>query len=334
MDAASEGNSALLRLNPPDHTRIRSLVSRAFTPKRVEGLREKVAAMTDSILDGIAAEGDVDVLDTLGFPLPVRVIGELVGVPVEDRDRFRGLVRAAASSLEFGISADGVRAAIDAMEEMGEYFSSLLVARRSDPQDDLVSALLAVTDEHDGRLAEGEMVATLILIFAAGFETTTNLIGNGLLTLLRHPSELDRLRDDRSLVPAAVEEILRFESPVQLDGRRALTDATIGGHAGDERVDVATGDWVITMLGAANRDPAVFDEPGSFRVVSRDASVLSFAHGIHYCLGASLARMEGQVVLERLLDRFGVIEWLDDAPAWRNSIILRGLDHLHVRFAP
>ncbi len=333
MEKASEGNSSLLRLNPPDHTRLRGLVSRAFTPKRVDRMRDEVRAMADEILDGMAAAGEVDVLDALAFPLPVRVIGELVGVPRADRDRFRGLVRAAASSLEFGTDAAGVHAAIDAMEEMGAYFRDLIGRRRQDPHDDLVSALLAASDEHDGRLSESEMVGTLILIFAAGFETTTNLIGNGLLTLLRHPDELARLRADGTLVPAAVEEILRFESPVQLDVRRALTDATIGGQAGDEPLAVGQGDWVITLLAAANRDPAVFDDPQRFHIVPRDASVLSFAHGIHYCLGASLARMEGQVVFDRLLDRFPVIDWLDPEPAWRNSLILRGLDHLHVRVA-
>jgi len=186
--------------------------------------------------------------------------------------------------------------------------------------------LNAARDDGDGDgLTEQEMIITLILVFAAGFETTTNLIGNGLLTLLRNPAELARLRTDPDLVATAIEEILRFESPVQVDARRAREDAEVGGVA------IPAGDWVTTFIGAANRDPAVFDQPDAFRIVERDTPVLSFASGIHYCLGASLARLEGQVVFGRLLERFGSIEWLEDEPAWRNTLILRGLTELNVR---
>ena len=192
--------------------------------------------------------------------------------------------------------------------------------------DYLVSVLNAARDDGDGDgLTEQEMIITLILVFAAGFETTTNLIGNGLLALLRNPAELARLRTDPDLVATAIEEILRFESPVQVDARRAREDAEVGGVA------VPAGDWVTTFIGAANRDPAVFDQPDAFRIVERDTPVLSFASGIHYCLGASLARLEGQVVFGRLLERFASIEWLDDEPAWRNTLILRGLTELNVR---
>jgi cytochrome P450 len=285
--------------------------------------------MTASVFDDLAAAGDADILDVVGFPLPVRVIGELVGVPESDRDRFRGLVRAAATALEPGTTEAQLDDAQSAMGEMQEYFRALIATRRGDPRDDLTSALIAARDDQDlaaeDRLTEDEMIITLILIFAAGFETTTNLIGNGVLSLLRHPAELARLRADRSLVPAAVEEILRFESPVQVDARRALEDAEIG------EVTIPAGDWVITFLGAANRDPAVFDDPETFRIVPRPAQVMSFASGIHYCLGASLARLEGQAVFGQLLDRFATIEWLDDEPAWRNTLILRGLTELNVR---
>jgi cytochrome P450 len=315
---------SLLALNPPDHTRLRGLVSRGFTPKRVEQLRPAVEAMTDDILDEMAREGDVDVLDVLGFPLPVRVIGELVGVPEGDRDRFRTTVRTAAAALEPGTTEAELDAATDAAHEMQAYFRDLIAKRRADPLDDLTSALIAARDEED-QLTEDEMVVTLLLIFAAGFETTTNLIGNGLLALLRHPDEMARVRDDPALVPAAVDEILRFESPVQVDARRALEDADIAG------VPVPAGDWVVTFLGGANRDPAVFEEPERFRIGERSTPVLSFASGIHYCLGASLARLEGQCVFGKLLQRFEHIEWLDDEPAWRNTLILRGLTQLPVR---
>ncbi len=315
---------SLLNLNPPDHTRLRGLVSRGFTPKRVDALRPAVGAMCDAVLDELAAAGEADVLDALAFPLPVRVIGELVGVPPADRDRFRPLVRTAAAALEPGTGDDVVDAALEAMDEMTDYFRSHIALRRSEPADDLTSVLIAAQEDED-RLTEDEMIATLILIFAAGFETTTNLIGNGLVTLLRHPDELARLRSDRSLLPAAVEEILRFESPVQLDARTALEDADLDGIA------MPAGTMAITLLGAANRDPDVFDDPETFRIVPREPHVMSFASGIHYCLGASLARLEGQEVFGRLLDRFEHIELLDDEPAWRNSLVLRGLDHLNVR---
>lgn len=320
---------SLLRLNPPDHTRLRGLVSRGFTPRRIERLRPAVGARTDELLDAMADAGEVDVLDALGFPLPAWVIGELVGVPASDRDRFRGLVRTAATALEPGTSDDELAAAIEANAEMQDYFRGLLATRRADRADDLASALIAVQEDHAGegdRLTDEEVIATLILIFAAGFETTTNLIGNGLLTLLRHPTETDRLRADPSLTEVAVEELLRVESPVQMDARRASRDVDLAGHV------VPAGEWVITFLGAANRDPDHFDDPEHFRLVPRPTSVLSFASGVHYCLGASLARLEGQEVFRRLLDRFGTIE-LTEEPAWRATFVLRGLQSLPVRLA-
>ncbi len=181
----------------------------------------------------------------------------------------------------------------------------------------------------EARLTDEEMIATLILIFAAGFETTTNLIGNGLVTLLQHPGELARLRADPSLDAAAVEEILRYQSPVQMDARRAARATTVGGH------EVAAGEWILTMLGAANRDPDRFDDPEVFRIVERSTPVLSFASGVHHCLGASLARLEGRVVFRRLLDRFPTIEPAEpiDPPRWRSTFVLRGLDGLRLRVA-
>lgn len=324
-------SKSLLRLNPPDHTRLRGLVSRGFTPRRVEGLRPALEAMTDDLLDDLESARDVDVLDALGFPLPVRVIGELVGVPAEDRDRFRGLVRAAATSLEPGITDEQLAAAVEANQEMQTYFADLIDRRRAEAADDLTSALVDVQrsqregqDETDAVLTDEEMIATLILIFAAGFETTTNLIGNGLLSLLENPGEMQRLRDDPALTDAAVEEILRYQSPVQMDGRRTVADLDLNG------VTIPAGEWVLTFLGAANRDPERFEDPERFRIVDRKTPPLSFATGIHYCLGASLARLEGRVVFRRLLDRFSEIELLE-APRWRNTFILRGLESLPVR---
>lgn len=316
----------MLLVDPPDHTRLRGLVSREFTPRRVERLRDGVERMCDEVLDDIAEAGEVDLMDTLAFPLPVRVIGELLGVPEEDRDGFRPLVLAAAKSIEPDMTEEEFAAADAAGQQQADYFTQLIADRTAHPDDDLLSALIAVRDGTD-RLDEEELIATAILLFAAGFETTTNLIGNGIATLLQHPDQLALLRSDPSLLASAVDEILRVESPVQLDLRIAFDAVDLA----DQHIEA--GDAVVTMLGAANRDPAKTPEPDRFDITRGDIPLMSFATGIHYCLGANLARMEGRVVLQRLLDRFHTIELLDDEPAWRDRLTLRGLDHLNVRCA-
>jgi len=336
-DADPNVAKSLLRLNPPDHTRLRGLVSRGFTPRRVEQLRPAIDSMTTTVLDALADAGTGDLLDLVAFPLPVRVIGELVGVPEADRDRFRTLVRDAATSLEPGITDAEMQTAAAAGIEMRRYFTDLIADKRANRGDDLTSALIGVqesqraeaatspsgTAEAVDPLTDDEMIATLILIFAAGFETTTNLIGNGLWCLLHNPTEMQRLRDDPSLAAAAVEEMLRYQSPVQLDGRRANETFTLDGHT------VERGQWIITLLGAANRDPERFNDPEFFHITERDTPVLSFASGIHYCLGASLARLEGQVFFNQLLARFPTIELVAE-PTWRTTLTLRGLEALEV----
>src|SRR5690606_32556152 len=279
------------------------------------------------IVDQMADRGEVDVMDALAFRLPVQVIGELVGVPPSDRDQFRTSVRDAAAALEAGVTEEQLDAAEHAMAVMDDYFRHLIARRRKDLEHDLVSALIVARDGED-RLSEDELVATLMLLFAAGFETTTNLIGNGLLCLLRNPGELDRLRADPALVGSAVEEMLRYESPVQVDARTAFEAVEIDGHTVEE------GDTVVTFLGAANRDPAEFDDPERFDVARDPNYPLSFAAGIHYCLGANLARLEGKVVFDRLVRRFADIRWLDTTPEWRGTLILRGVNHLNVAPTP
>lgn len=326
---ASGRATPMLMLNPPEHTRIRGLFSRAFTPRRVEALRGRVEELVAEVLDPLSGgTAEVDLLDELGFPLPVRVIGELVGVPAEDQPRFRWLVRDAASSLELNADAEVMAAAGAALGEMTDYFDWLVEVRRDDPRDDLLSALIAVEEEGD-RLTHAELIANVILLFAAGFETTTNLIGNGVVALTSHPEALERVRADRSLVPGAVEEILRYDSPVQVDGRTALVDTTL-----PDGTPVAEGQWVLTLLGAANRDPDRFPDPDAFDPARPDNVPLSFAWGVHHCLGANLARVEGQSVLAALLDRFRTIEVLDDPPRWRRTLTLRGLEGLRVRLVP
>ena len=321
-----DGVRSLLFLNPPDHTRIRSLVSRAFTPRRVEHLRPVVQAMTEELLDQVAEAGECDLIDALAFPLPANVISELVGVPVADRDWLRPLVSDLAATLEPNRQPGEVERSEAASAKVNEYLNDLIDRRRADPADDLLSGLIAASDGED-RLTQPEVAVTVSLIYAAGFETTMNLIGNMVHTLMRHPDQLARLRADRSLVPSAVDEVLRFEPPVQIDGRYARADTEVGGHV------IPAGHGVLTLLGAANRDPAAVDDPDRFDVRRSEVPLLAFGSGIHYCLGAALARLEGQVVLEALLDRFGTWTPLDDNPPWKRRLTLRGLASLPVAFS-
>lgn len=317
------GDRSMLFLNPPDHTRIRSLVSRAFTPRRVEELRASIEVMSRELLDDLAATGGGDLMARLAFPLPANVISELVGIPRTERDWLRPLILDLAATLEPGRGAEEAERAKASRDKVRAYLAELIAQRRAEPADDLLSGLIAAVDGDD-RLTESEMVMTVILIYGAGFETTTNLIGNMVHTLLRHPDQLARLRADRSLVPAAVEEVLRYEPPVQVDSRYAFEDVEIAGSL------VRKGFVLMTLLGAANRDPAVIEAPDRFDVGRSEIPLLSFSSGIHYCLGASLARLEGQVVLEGLLDRFGTWSALEESPPWKPRLTLRGLARLPV----
>jgi len=316
---------SLLFLNPPDHTRLRGLVAKAFTPRTVERLRPAVAEIVDGLLRDIPDGEVVDVMDRLAFPLPVAVIGTMLGVPAADRPRFRRVVGDAAALLEPVLSPSELEAGLAAQEELEAYFRDLVAERRREPRDDLLSALVAARDGSD-LLSEDELVSTAILLFGAGFETTTNLIGNGLLALLRHPDQLALLRAEPGRVRGAVEEVLRYDSPVQFDAREAFEDTVLGGVA------VGRGDHVVTLIGAANRDPRRFSDPDRFDVLRDEGPPLSFAAGIHYCLGAALARAEGQTVLEGVLEHFDELELADDEPAWRPRATLRGLVALPVRF--
>ena len=321
-----DGPRSLLSLNPPDHTRIRSLVSRAFTPRRVERLRPAVEDMTRELLDPVAEAGQCDLVEALAFPLPANVISELVGVPVADRDWLRPLVSDLAATLEPNRQPEETKQAAVSGAKIQEYLHDLIDHRRAEPRDDLLSGLIEASDGAD-RLTQQEVANTVSLIYGAGFETTMNLIGNMVHTLMRHPDQLARLRADRSLVPSAVEEVLRYEPPVQLDGRYVRADAEVGGKA------IPRGHAVLTLLGAANRDPAAIEDPDRFDVGRGEVPMLSFGSGIHYCLGAALARLEGQVVLETLLDRFGTWTPLDDNPPWKRRLTLRGLASLPVAFS-
>ena len=317
--------SNMLFADPPDHTRLRRLASRAFTPRSVEAMRPRVVALVDELLDRVGP-GEVDVMDALAFPLPVTVIGELLGVPRDDRPRFRPLVRSVTALLELAVSPEAITAAAEASAELEEYFATLIADRRARPRDDLLTRLIQAEEEGE-RLSEYELISTSILLFAAGFETTTHLIGNGLLALVSHPDQWARLRRDRALVRPAVEELLRYDSPVQVTARTTYQDIVFG----DDRVEA--GSTVLGLIGAANHDPDRFSEPDRLDVGRAEAPPLSFGSGIHHCLGAALARLEAQVVLDRLLERFATMELVGGPPRHRDSLTIRGLVDLRMRFA-
>ncbi|HET7719201.1 MAG TPA: cytochrome P450, partial [Acidimicrobiales bacterium] len=253
QDRFRNDRSNMLVTDPPDHTRLRGLVTRAFTPRTVEKLRPRIVALVDELLDGFDP-GETEVMDALAFPLPVTVIGDMLGVPAEDRPLLRPLVRSVTAILELAVSPEALAEAADADAKLGAYFAGLVADRRAHPRDDLLTKLIEAEDKGD-QLTEHELISTVILLFAAGFETTTHLIGNGLLALLRNPGELARLRADRSLVRSGVEELLRYDSPVQIAARTTYEELVVGGQT------IPAQNLVLAMLGAANRDPARFRDP-------------------------------------------------------------------------
>jgi len=325
-DNEREPGFSMISENPPSHTRLRRLVSRAFTTPRIERLRERVVGLVAERLDELAAESEADAMAVLAFPLPVTVISDLVGVPESEREVFRtfadGLsgVRAAASE-------DELREVQRVFEEIEEFFKVLIADRRADPQDDLMSALIAVRDEDDGRLTDQELRDTVVLLYFAGFITTSSLIGNGLLALGNHPREMAALWEDGSLVVPAVEEFLRYDPPVDNLLRDVLEPTTIGG------VELEPGEHVFVNIGAANHDPARFVDPDQLWLRRPDNAPVSFGWGIHHCLGAPLARLEAQVTFSQLRERFRPVEVLDLDPD-RVAGIVRRPKSLPVRVTP
>ena len=314
----------MLFLDPPDHKRLRALVNKAFTPKSVNALETHIRSLLRGLLDDIDDPAGFDLMQAIAQPLPVIVIAEMLGVPPEDRARFKVWSDQRARVLEPMIDAREREVAEAANRSLNDYFMPIIKERRQAPKDDIVSALAQAEEEGD-RLTEREMLNMLRLLLIAGNETTTNLIGNGVLALLHNPDQLQRLRDDPSLIPSAVDELLRFDSPVQTDFRRVLEDCEVNGFPLKQR------DNIVVLLGAANRDPDVFDRPDELDVGRGDRSHLSFGRGIHHCIGAPLARLEGRIVLEMLLERFSQISLRSERPRFRNSIVLRGLESLPLR---
>lgn len=314
-------STAMLFSDPPDHTRLRGLVNKAFTPRTVEGLRPRIGRIASDLLDRAEGAGGMDLVADFAYPLPLTVISEMLGVPPEDRETFKAWSTTLAANLDPLIPPEAVARAMAAGDAFDEYFRALIAERRARPRDDLLSALIAAEEAGD-RLTEDELLATLTLLLVAGHETTVNLIGNGTLALLRNPGELERLRANAALAPAAVEELLRYDSPVQLTARTALEDADVAGTV------IPKGRTAVVVIGAANRDPAEFPDPDRLDVGRADVRHLAFGGGIHFCLGASLARVEGEIAITALLRRFPAIALAADAPQWRETITLRGLKSL------
>lgn len=288
--------TSLLMINPPEHTRLRGLVSRVFTARRVAELRPAVEAIADRMCEQL--DGATDFIDAIAFPFPVAVIGELLGVPAEDRPMFRDLVTQWSMVLEI-LNPPAVERADEAATAIVAYFHELVARRRAEPEDDLISALVSASQGEQHSLDDDELVKMAALILAAGFETTTGLLANGLLALLEHPAEADRLRTQPELARPAIEELLRYDTPVQLIyGRSAVDEIDVG------ELRLAAGQRVITVLAAGNRDPKVFASPDELMLDRDEGAPLSFGAGIHHCLGAALARLEGQVMLPKVLQRF------------------------------
>ncbi|SFK60248.1 cytochrome P450 family protein [Geodermatophilus ruber] len=319
---------SMIGTDPPEHTRLRRLVSKAFTARRVEGLRPRVREITDALLDRITPRGGAELVGEFALPLPVTVIGELLGVPEGDRDRFRGWTDEMLDR-PFDPRSDMARVTA-ARERMHGYLAELVAAKRARPADDLLTDLIEVTDEGE-RLDGQELMAMIFLLLIAGYVTTVGLIANGTLALLRAPDQLDRLRADPTLVPQAVEELLRFDGPVNPGlTRYALEDLEIGGAR------IPRGDVVLLAIAAADRDPDRFPDPDRLDVGATDPGHLAFGHGVHYCLGAPLARLEGQVAFTALLARLpGLALGVDeDELRWTGGGVLRGLRELPVTFTP
>jgi cytochrome P450 len=316
----------MLFLDPPDHTRIRTLAHAAFTPRRIEHLRVHIQEITDRLLDGIESRGEFEVMDDLANPLPAIVTAEMLGVPTEDHLRLKVWSEAFAEMLgNFQHNPGRTANVLANVSEMGEYFRGKVRAEREHPTDGLINAL--VNAEIDGdRLGEDDIVANIIVTMVGGQETTTNLIGNGILTLLRHPEEMARLRADPSLMPSAVEELLRFESPSQHTARLAPADVVLGG------CEIKAGQAVIAVMAAANRDPERFPDPDRLDLGRTDNRHLAFGWAAHFCFGAPLARMEGAIALESVLRRLPDLRLVDETVTWRPNLGLRGLTRLTVAF--
>jgi len=319
------GAPTILTADPPVHSRLRKLVSKAFTPRRVRELEPRVREITADLLRQVSGSSEVEAMSALANPLPVIVIAELLGVSANDHAQFKQWSNDMITSFGQEMSAGPSPAGLAAKEELRRYLAEAIKQRTANPADDLISALVTAREESDA-LSENELLAFVVLLLLAGNETTTNLIGNGLLALCRHPEQQQRLRENRELIPSAVEEMLRYDPPVQMTIRMPTAATSVGG------TDIPEGSLAFILLAAANRDPAHFPQPERFDI-SRDPNEhVSFGEGIHFCLGAPLARLEGAIAMEQMLDKFPRLQLANPAAKleYRGSMALRGLSELRL----
>ncbi|GGW88651.1 cytochrome P450 [Streptomyces lomondensis] len=317
----------LIWSNPPKHTRQRKLISKGFTAHSIAKLEPKIEQLVDELLTPLAENaGEVDILREFAFPLPASVISEIIGVPREDWPRFQQLFRDVTLAMEPRPSPAQLATADSAAIAIDDYFEELIAKRRKRPEDDLVSTLLAAEDDGE-QLSHRELMSLVQFLFGAGFESTTNLIGNGLLALLRNPDQMLALRREPDLAAGAVEELLRYDASVQLSPRTARNDLQLGD------VTIPAGESIVALLGAANRDPSRYRDPDRLDVRRTDVKPVSFGGGIHFCLGAALARLEGRFALQGLTRKFSRIE-LAAEPVWKQSLTLHGLQGLRVHLTP
>lgn len=317
----------MLSTDPPDHTRLRNLVQQAFTPRMIEQLRERIEEIAEDLLDTITSSPgrEADLIRDYAFPLTIIVISDILGVPREDRDRFREWSNAVVSTIN---RPEGFEAIRSQMEDFQDYLGRLFEERRRNPREDLISGLLAAEEQGD-RLSEKELYSMVFLLIIAGHETTVNLIGNGVLALLQHPEQMALLRKERQRITTAVEEILRYYSPVEMS-----TNRWVGEDFSFEGQPFRHGDLVLVAIGSANRDERRFPNPDVFDITREPNPHIAFGKGIHYCLGAPLARLEGQIAISRLLDRLPELrlDLDEESLPWREDFLMRGLMRLPVRF--
>lgn len=327
-----ERTPSMLGTDPPEHDRLRGLVNQAFTPKIIRRLEPRMTEIANQLLDAALEKREVDLVQALTYPLPVTIIAEIIGVPTEDNARFKDWSDKLVENLGSGLLAPPDLATLERnrriVAELGEYFSKLVEERRRSPREDLLTGL-AQAELEGSKLDFDELLQMLILLLVAGNETTTTLIGNTALTLLDHPAELERLRRDPSLVPSAIEEVLRFSSPVQMDPRRATADQELCGEK------LRQGEIALCWLGSANRDASVFREPDRFDVGRKENRHLAFGFGTHYCLGSNLARLEAQIALRALLERTKSFKLASAEPLpLHRSIVFRSFTRIPVKLVP
>jgi cytochrome P450 len=313
----------MLFRNPPEHTRLRGLVQKAFTPRIVEALKPPMRRLVDELLECAAAKGKMDVIADLAFPLPVTVIAWMLGVPQSDHARFKAWSNALAVTLEPVVPLEALLAAEQAAGEITDYFRGLVQHKKRQPGDDLLSAMIQA-EEQGQRLSMDELLSNSVLLLSAGHETTVNLIGNGVLALLRHPDQLLKLRQEPALLRGAVEELLRYDAPAQMASRITTKDVVLRGTT------LPAGSRMLLLIGAANRDPEQFRDPDRLDLTRTEVNHLSFGAGAHYCIGAPLARVEAQVAIGRLVERFAGLRLACESPRYRPMAVLRGLVELPV----